>query len=72
MIVKIIHHAVVHHQKIVLHHHIVHVIEVVIMNMNDQEMIENHQEIEMINMNVIHESKFSFFFNSRFSFYFIY
>jgi hypothetical protein len=59
MIVNIIHHhVVVHHQKIVDHHRIVHVIEVVIMNMNDQEMIENHHEIEMINMNVIHESNF--------------
>jgi len=58
MIVNIIHqHVVVHHRKIVDHHHlIVHVIEVEIMNMNDLEVIENHHEIEMINMNVIHEN----------------
>ncbi len=62
MIVKIIHpHVVVHRQKIVHHHHIVHVIEVAIMNMNDQEMIEYHHAIEMINMNVILESKFLIF-----------
>jgi hypothetical protein len=34
------------------------------MNMNDQEMIENHQEIEMINMNVIHEGKLFFLYLS--------
>lgn len=59
MIVSIIHHhVVVHHQKIVHHHPIVHAIVVGIMNMKDQEVIENHHVIVMINMNVIHESNY--------------
>jgi hypothetical protein len=53
MIVIIIHLLIVHH-----HHHIGHIIEAVNMNMNDREMIENHREIEMINMTGIHESNF--------------
>jgi hypothetical protein len=59
-VITIHHHVVVHHQKSIHQHHhlIVHIIEVVIMNMNDQEMIGNPLEIEMINMNVIPESKF--------------
>ena len=66
MIVIIIHLlVVVHRLKIVHHHHrIIHIIEVVNMNTNDQEMIENHQENEMINMNDIHESKFVLLFST--------
>jgi hypothetical protein len=51
------HHVVVHRQKIDHHHPIVHDIEAVIMNMNDQEVIENHHVNVMINTNVILESK---------------
>jgi phosphopantetheine adenylyltransferase len=63
MIVIITHLLVaVHRLKSVYHHLTDHIIEVENMNTNDQEMIENHQEIEMINMNVMHESIFSFLF----------
>lgn len=53
---NIIRRVIDHHLKIVHHHLIVHVIEVEIMSMKDQEVTENHLENVMINTNVILES----------------
>lgn len=64
---------VVHQAKIVHHHRIDHlVIEVVITNMNDLVVIENLLVIEMINTNVILESKKIRFCSSSSKFFFFF
>lgn len=52
----ILHHAVVHLQKIEDPHLIAHVTEVEIMNTNGPEVIESPHGIETINTSVTHES----------------